>query len=65
MADKPNPTISVAEAAEMLGVSTKTAYTLIHRQDFPVLWIGRRARVNREGLLRWIDKNTQNMEVTA
>ena len=55
-------TMSVEEAAKELGVNSKMVYTLIHQQDFPVAWLGRRARINREGLSIWLDKHTQGME---
>lgn len=52
-------TMSVAEAAEELGVSTATAYTLVHRADFPALWIGKRVRVSRDGLREWVRMQAQ------
>lgn len=36
-------TMSVSEAAAELGISTKTAYNLIHVDGFPVIRIGSRA----------------------
>ena len=53
-------TISVAEAAEELGVSAKKAYDLTHRQDFPTIKIGSRTRVSREGLREWVRSQEQN-----
>ena len=53
-------TISVAECAKQLGICTKTAYTLTHRQDFPTIKIGRRTRVSRAGLVEWVQKQEQN-----
>ena len=47
-------TLSVPEAAAELGVSSKTVYNLIHTDGFPVLWLGRCARISREGLRRWV-----------
>lgn len=52
-------TMSVAEAAEELGVSAATAYTLVHRADFPALWIGKRVRVSRDGLREWVRMQAQ------
>lgn len=52
-------TMSVAEMAEQLGVCTKTAYELTHRADFPVIRIGRRTRISREGLTEWVRKQTE------
>lgn len=47
-------TMSVEQAAEQLGVCIKTVYTLTHRADFPVIRIGRRTRISREGLREWV-----------
>ena len=59
-------TYSVAECAELLGVCEKTIYTLTHRADFPVIRIGRRIRISREGLRDWVQAQQQNnMEVSA
>lgn len=52
-------TLSVQEAAEELGVCSKTVYNLIHREDFPVLRIGTRVRISRAGLAAWVQANTQ------
>ena len=41
---------SVAEAAELLGVSRSIAYTAIQRGDLPSLRIGRRILVPRDAL---------------
>lgn len=57
-------TMSVPEAAAELGVCTNIVYDLIHTDDFPVIWFGRKARINREGLRLWINRHTQGMEVT-
>jgi len=59
-------TLSVAEAAEHIGVCTKTLYELTHRADFPTIKIGRRTRISYEGLREWVRKQEQtNMEVRA
>lgn len=59
-------TISVEEMAEELGISTKTAYDLTHRQDFPTIKIGTRTRVSTEGLREWVRNQEQNrMEETT
>lgn len=58
-------TISVAEAAKQLGVCTKTVYDLAHRPDFPVIKIGRRTRVSREGLAEWVRRQENRKEVSA
>lgn len=53
-------TMSVTEAAEQLGVSVPTAYTLTHRADFPAFWIGHRVRISRDGLREWVRAQAQN-----
>lgn len=52
-------TISVEQAAEQLGVCVKTVYALTHRADFPVIRIGRRTRISREGLREWVKNQTE------
>ncbi len=47
--------LTVAEAAELTGLCTKTIYTLSHRADFPAVRIGRTLRINRKGLERWFE----------
>ena len=51
-------TMSVEEAAQALGICRRIAYNLIHTSGFPVIWIGRCARVSREGLRRWVEEQT-------
>lgn len=46
--------LSVAEAAEALGVSKPVIYTLIHRADFPSFKIGTRQLISRSGLEAWV-----------
>lgn len=53
-------TMSVAEAADQLGISLKSAYTLTHRQDFTTIKIGRRTRISRDGLREWVRTQEQN-----
>lgn len=53
-------TLSVAETAKTLGVCEKTVYTLTHRADFPVVRIGRRTRISREGLVEWVRRQDQS-----
>ncbi len=52
--------MSVSEAAEMLGLSKSTVYTLIHRDDFPVVRLGRRTLINVKKLQEWVDSQTGN-----
>ena len=53
-------TLSVEEMAAVVGVSRPTAYQLAHAEDGPpVLRIGRRIRVPREGLMRWMERRSE------
>ena len=44
--------------AKLLGVSTSSAYELMHEKGFPSLRIGSRVVVPKDKLLAWIDKKT-------
>lgn len=50
------------ELAAVLGIGNNAAYTLIHRQDFPAVWIGRNCIIPVDGLRRWLDKQTEGAE---
>ena len=58
-------TMSVAEAAAELGVSTKKMYDVVPRRDFPTVKIGTRIRVSREGLREWVRNHEQNRTEAA
>lgn len=46
--------LSPTEAAQVLGVSRPTIYTLIKRADFPAFKVGTRTLVSVEGLREWV-----------
>ena len=46
--------ISVPQAAELLGISTRHAWTLVQSGELPVLRLGRRVLVPRERLNRML-----------
>lgn len=48
--------LSVTEAAQVLGVSRQTMYSLIHRADFPSFQMGGRRLISTEGLREWVRK---------
>ena len=52
--------MNTREAAEALGVSKSTVYTLIHRDDFPAVRIGGRTLINVKKLQEWVDNQTTN-----
>lgn len=51
----PRMTLTVEETADELHISRPVAYELVKEPDFPSFRIGKRILVNRLGLQRWID----------
>ena len=50
-------TYSIPQAAKVIGVSTRTMYTLANRKDFPAIRITpNRIIVSRAGLEAWVQK---------
>lgn len=52
-------TYSPAEAAQVLGVSRPTVYTLIKRNDFPCFKVGSRTLVSADGLREWVRQQAE------
>ena len=51
--------LNVSEMAEILGISRPTAYQIMNRADFDAaFYIGRRRKISRAGLERWIARQT-------
>ena len=48
--------LSARDLAAALGISTPSAYNLLHSADFPTLTIGKRMMVPKEKLLEWINQ---------
>lgn len=55
-------TYSPSEAAEVLGVSRPTVYTLIKRDGFPAFKVGARTLVSVDGLREWVRRQTKEGE---
>ena len=55
-------TYSPSEAAEVLGVSRPTVYTLIKRDGFPAFKVGTRTLVSVDGLREWVRRQTKEGE---
>lgn len=53
---------STSEAAQVLGVSRPTVYTLIRRSDFPSFKIGQRTLIPAEGLRAWVQAQAERGE---
>ncbi len=55
-------TLSPTEAAQVLGVSRPTVYTLIKRDGFPAFKCGARTLISVEGLKRWVEAQSKEDE---
>lgn len=53
------PTLCANDVAAFLHISRANAYTLLHREDFPTLQIGKRLLTPRNRFLQWIEDNTR------
>lgn len=49
-------TYSVAEAAQVLGVSTSNMYQIVKMKGFPVIVLGKRCLIPIKELERWIEE---------
>lgn len=52
-------TLSVSEAAQVIGISTRKMYDLVKTEGFPTIQIGKRLLVSNAGLNRWLDEQAQ------
>lgn len=53
-------TITVKEAAVLLGICENTMRTLVHRKDFPKIIVGRRIIIPREAFMKYINEVSIN-----
>lgn len=52
-------TLTVPEAAKVLGISQNKMYDLARSEGFPTITVGKRRLIPRKGLERWIEKQTE------
>lgn len=52
-------TLSVPEAAKIVGVSSAKMYQMVKIEGFPTVHIGKRILVSAKGLERWIEEQAQ------
>lgn len=52
-------TLSVPEAAQIVGVSQSKMYEIVKIKGFPTIQIGRRLLVSTKGLERWIEEQAE------
>lgn len=50
--------LNVSLVAQVLGVSSSTAYELMHEPGFPVLRVGSRMVVPKEKFIRWTEEQS-------
>lgn len=51
-------TLTVSEAAQVIGVCRAKAYELAHSEGFPTLRCGRKLLVSKQGLEKWIETHS-------
>ncbi len=52
-------TLSVPEAAKVVGISARYMYDLVKTEGFPTIQVGRRLLVSAPGLSRWLEEQAQ------
>lgn len=52
-------TLSVPEAAKLIGVSASKMYEIVRIQGFPAIRVGKRVLVNAKKLEAWLDEMTE------
>lgn len=52
-------TISVAEAAQYLGIGRNRMYDLLHAGKLPAVRLGKNYRIPKKSLDEWLDKEAQ------
>jgi excisionase family DNA binding protein len=57
--------LDVAGAARVLGVSTRTVYTLARKGEIPAMRLGREWRFARKNLVEWVINSSQADQLAA
>ena len=52
-------TLSVDEAAQMLGLSRPIVMELTHSEGFPAFNVGKRILIHAQGLAEWVDRQME------
>lgn len=55
-------TVTVPEAAKMLGLGLNKMYELVHRADFPTIRVGTRIIIPVEALKQWVVRAAESGE---
>ena len=51
--------LNAEDVQAVMNISRAGAYQLMHREDFPVILIGKRMVVPRDKFLEWVEKNVK------
>lgn len=62
--EAPRPTLTVAEAAELLGISRGLAFEAVNRGELPSIRVGRRILIPRSRLMALIDGSDAEAALT-
>ncbi len=54
--------LNVTTMAKALGISLSSSYHLAHKQDFPILYIGRRIVIPRDAIVLWVEEHTGGIQ---
>ena len=55
-------TLSIPEAARLLGISATRMYALARSKGFPSITVGKRVLVSAKGLERWGEEESQKTQ---
>ena len=53
-------TLSVREAAELIGISKPKMYELIHSNEIPSIHVGKKIVIARQALMEWLSEGDTN-----
>lgn len=53
-------TLSVREAAELIGISNPKMYELIHSNEIPSIHVGKKIVIARQALMDWLSEGDTN-----
>lgn len=52
---------TVADLQQVIGCGRRQAYELCNRQGFPVIRMGKRIYVSRDGFMKWLEAQTADI----
>ena len=58
-------TVSVREAAELIGISKPKMYELVHSNEIPSIHVGKKIVISRKALMDWLSEGETNGKKTC